>query len=86
VQRAREILANLESCELDEGGHPALARARRAKVDPKSEQDQLALFRGAPPPPAPSLLEQEVRALDVDATTPLQALNFLSAWKRRLHD
>jgi DNA mismatch repair protein MutS len=86
VQRAREILANLESGELDEGGHPALARARRAKVDPKSEQDQLALFRGAPPPPAPSLLEQEVRALDVDATTPLQALNFLSAWKRRLHD
>ncbi len=86
VQRAREILANLESGELDEGGHPALARARRAKIDPKSAEDQLALFRGPPPPAAPSLLEQEVRALDLDATTPLQALNFLSAWKRRLHD
>jgi DNA mismatch repair protein MutS len=86
VERAREILANLESGELDEGGHPSLARARRAKAEPKSDADQMALFRGPPPPAAPSLLEQEVGALDLDATTPLQALNFLSAWKRRLHD
>jgi DNA mismatch repair protein MutS len=86
VQRAREILANLESGELDEGGHPSLARARRAKVEPKAHDDQLALFRGPPAPPAPSLLEQEVQALDLDATTPLQALNVLAAWKRRLHE
>ncbi len=81
VQRAQEILANLESGELDEAGHPALAKARRAR--PKPSPDQMALFQ-PPPPPAPSLMEQETLALDLDATTPLQALSFLAAWQKRL--
>ncbi|HUB09573.1 MAG TPA: DNA mismatch repair protein MutS, partial [Myxococcales bacterium] len=82
VQRAQEILANLESGELDEAGHAALARAHRARVKPPPV-DQMALFQ-PPPPAAPSLLEQETQALDLDATTPLQALSFLAAWQKRL--
>ncbi|MHB8418671.1 MAG: DNA mismatch repair protein MutS [Myxococcales bacterium] len=82
VQRAQEILGNLESGELDEAGHPALARAHRARAKAPAA-DQMALFQ-PPPPPMPSLLEQETLALDLDATTPLQALSFLAAWQGRL--
>ncbi len=80
VQRAHQILGNLECGELDEGGHPSLARAQRARAHVASAQ--IPLF--SPPPPAPPPLERDLRELDLDATTPLQALNFLAAWKKRL--
>lgn len=46
VERAREILANLEEGEFGEGGQPKIARhsARRAKAD----RQQLSLFAPAP--------------------------------------
>ncbi len=85
IERAREILANLESGELDEEGMPALARAGRGRARvarARERQDQLRLF--SPPPPEPSPLEEAVRALDVDRTTPLEALAFLADWRSRL--
>jgi DNA mismatch repair protein MutS len=79
LARAREILANLESGELDESGRPMLARAKqtaRGRGDPP----QLALFQ----PPAGSALERELAALDLSTVTPLQALNLLAAWQAKI--
>jgi DNA mismatch repair protein MutS len=81
LARAREILKNLESMEVDEGGHAALARGRRRRPEPSTAQ--LGLF-AAPPDAALAEIRRELEALDPDALRPLDALNLVAAWKRRL--
>ena len=84
LARAREILKNLEALEVDEGGHAALARGRKARrTDPQS---QLGLFAPPPTPADPALDEiaAALRAADIDALRPLDALNLLAAWRAKL--
>jgi DNA mismatch repair protein MutS len=74
-RRAEQILASLEQHEIsiaedDDAGDPMGVRAERTR--------QLELFR----PPSDELIE-ELRALDVDALTPIEALNRLVELKRR---
>jgi DNA mismatch repair protein MutS len=83
LARAREILRNLEAMEVDEGGHAALARGRRRRADPAS---QLGLFAPAPADPAAEEVAKALRALDLDALRPLDALNLLAGWKRNLEE
>jgi len=64
---------------VDEGGHAALARGGRRERPP---QAQLGLF-GAPDQRIEEL-RRELSALDLDALRPLDALNLLAGWKRRL--
>ena len=77
VERAREILRNLESGELDARGRPRLAGADGGEASP---EDQLGLF--APASPERAAREDRVletlRGLDVDRTTPLEALELLA--------
>jgi DNA mismatch repair protein MutS len=80
LARAREILKNLESLEVDEGGHAALARGGRRRA---RDAAQLGLF-AAPPDPRLEALRRELGALDVDALRPLDALNLLAEWKKRI--
>ena len=82
IVRAREILANLESGELDAEGRPRLA----AGADGAPAADgQLGLFAGAAPrdPGEQSVLEM-LRALDPDETTPREALSLLASLRERL--
>src|ERR687887_1682402 len=81
LARAREILKNLESLEVDEGGHAALARGGRKRSAPSSSQ--LGLF-AAPADPKLEALQRELAALEVDGLRPLDALNLIAAWKKRL--
>jgi DNA mismatch repair protein MutS len=81
IARAREILRNLEAMEVDEGGHAAIARGRRRKPDPTS---QLGLFAGPPADPAAEEVAKALRSLDLDALRPLDALNLLAGWKKKL--
>ena len=83
LARAREILKNLEAMEVDEGGHAALARGRRRKADPAS---QLGLFGGAQADPAAAEVAKALRGLDVDGLRPLDALNLVAGWKKKLGD
>jgi len=69
VERAWQVLKLLEA------GHHVAQQASPAPPD----ATQLGLF--APPPPHPLL--QELDGLNVDALSPLEALNRLAAWKRR---
>jgi len=82
LARAREILGNLEALEVDEGGHAALARGRKRRA--AAAASQLGLFGGAPADPAVEELAKALRALDVDALRPLDALNVLAGWKKKL--
>jgi DNA mismatch repair protein MutS len=79
LARAREILKNLEAMEVDERGHAALAHGRRRKTEPTA---QLGLFGAADP--GASELARELEKLDLDALRPLDALNLLAGWKRKL--
>ena len=78
--RAREILRNLESLEVDEAGHAALARGSRRRERPAA--DQLGLF--APQDPRLERIRADLRELTLDRLTPLEALNLLAELKSRL--
>ena len=71
VERAGEVLHLLEA------GHHVAHQPAPAPPD----AHQLGLF--APPPP-PHPLVTELAELDLDAMSPLDALNRLAAWKRQL--
>jgi DNA mismatch repair protein MutS len=80
LERAREVLTNLEKAGVDESGHPVFVRAAR-----KLMRAQLALGFGtgatdAPPEPQSPILE-ELSRLDVDSLTPMQALQLLHRWR-----
>jgi DNA mismatch repair protein MutS len=79
IDRAREILFNLEKQELDEAGLPRLARRGRASGDRSqmmlfAEDREYALLRE---------LREEIEGLDLASLTPLEALNILAGLKAR---
>ncbi|MGQ9897499.1 MAG: DNA mismatch repair protein MutS [Acidobacteriota bacterium] len=78
IERAREILANLEANELDVLGKPKLARhlpMRRSKA----RRMQPTLFEAAN-----EIVIEELRALDLDRLTPELALTVLRRLQERL--
>jgi DNA mismatch repair protein MutS len=76
VVRAQEILSNLERTEFDREGRPRLAHSESA--DPAGTR-QLALFAGED-----EAVLGELRRLDPETLTPLQALALLAELKKRL--
>jgi DNA mismatch repair protein MutS len=77
VARAQEILANLERTEFDREGRPRLAHSEGPA--PAGEGRQLALFAGRD-----DAILDELRRLNPDELTPIQALSLLAEIKRRL--
>jgi len=77
ISRAKQILAQLEAEHIDGQGRPRLAGRTRGK--PRHDPYQLMLFV----PSAHPVLEA-IRSLDIDQTTPLQALQYLQQWKQEL--
>jgi DNA mismatch repair protein MutS len=77
IERARVILETLESAHLGEDGR---RRLPTRSTDPTSSR-QLSLFE---PPPHPLL--EEIRGMDIEAMTPLAALEELDRIRRSLLD
>jgi DNA mismatch repair protein MutS len=75
IERAKEILRNLESGEFEKEGEPRLARSRGGSR-PAKPNPQLSLF-AAPDDP----LREKLAELDVSVLTPLEALNLLDQLK-----
>jgi DNA mismatch repair protein MutS len=75
IDRAREILQNLEKGEYVEGGAPRIARGKKVSVRP--DTPQLSLFDTAE-----DLLRARLKGLNVATLTPLEALNILDELKR----
>lgn len=78
VHRSKEILAQLEEEHLDAEGRAKIARPV-VEPKPKTTHLQLTLFG-----PADHPLLDELRQLDLDAVTPLQALTQLQKWQEDL--
>lgn len=79
VDRAREVLMNLEANELRPNRQSGLARRRRGmQVDP----NQLSLFDVLQSSP----VEDELKKLDINRLTPLEALIKLNELKSLLSD
>jgi DNA mismatch repair protein MutS len=76
IERGKQILAQLENEQLDSAGRPKLA-AKARKI--KTSDLQLTLFAEHP-------LVDEIRRLDLDHTTPRDALHWLGQWQSRLND
>jgi len=83
LARAREVLTNLECDELARDGRPKLARhaGEGPDGDAAAAPAQLGLF-----PPEEDPVVTALRGVEVEALTPLQALNILADLKSRLRD
>jgi DNA mismatch repair protein MutS len=79
IERAREILDNLEGEELDEVGRPRLARSP-GKED-EEDKLQLNLFGLQD-----QRLQKWIRKLDISSMTPLEALIELNKMKEYLDE
>ncbi|MDP2052216.1 MAG: DNA mismatch repair protein MutS [Acidobacteriota bacterium] len=78
IARARDILASLEHDELARGGKPSLSGV------PVVPQQQLGLFQAASP--ADEKLRERIREVDINRTTPIDALQILQDLKRSLDE
>jgi len=76
IERAEEVLRNLEAQEYDFSGRPKLARGNAPE---SAAQDQMHLF--APPE---EIVSAVIRDVDLERLSPLAALNLLHSLKSRL--
>ncbi len=76
IDRATEILKNLEKGEMDEGGQPRIARSRKAA---QKDRLQLSLFIDAR-----EKMIHDIQNLDIQKITPLEALNLINAWRETI--
>jgi DNA mismatch repair protein MutS len=76
VARAQEILGNLERTEFDREGRPRLARSGEPEA---GGGRQLSLFSGEE-----EAIVDELRRVDVNGLTPIEALGLLAEIKKRL--
>jgi DNA mismatch repair protein MutS len=76
IDRAKEILSNLEKGELDALGLPKIAMTKRA-VSKHRSPPQLSLFS------QPDPVRSELEKLKIDQLTPLEALNVLHHLKKK---
>ncbi len=82
IDRAREVLGNLEQQSLDIDDRPALARSTakpRAGEGRKAESIQLDFFQSIN-----DEIYRELKSLDLDAMTPLEALKRLAELKDKV--
>jgi len=78
IQRAREVLHNLEVNELDREGVPRIAGEG---ARPVGEARQILLFAEAEDP-----LRETLKSCRLEEMTPLQAMNLLAELKRKAED
>jgi len=76
IDRAREILSNLEKGELDAAGMPKLATTTKGSSKRRSSS-QLSLFD------QPDPLRLELQKIQIERLTPLDALNLLDELKKK---
>ena len=87
VERAKDILAQLEDEHLDATGHAKIALPEAHESSSKSssssqpQEIQLTLFGQSEHP-----LLDELRQMDVNATTPLEALQRIVEWQKMLRE
>jgi len=77
IDRAKEVLSNLEKGELDTMGMPKIATTKKPIPKPPTPS-QLALFV------QPDLVRLKLKDLKIDRLTPLEAINILDELKKKV--
>ncbi len=77
IERSKEILSNLEKGEFDSMGIPKIAKTERVALRPRYSP-QLSLFT------EPDPIRSELKKIDLNRLTPIEALNILDGLKKRL--
>jgi DNA mismatch repair protein MutS len=80
IQRAKEILFNLEKQELDDAGLPRIAYGS----SPERDRAQFLLFQEDRDREFLEEVKEELESWDLDVLSPLEALNLLSELKERI--
>jgi len=80
IERAKEVLFNLEKLELDDSGLPRIAYRSQRKRD----RAQLLLFEKEREQEKLRELKEDIEGVDISSLTPLAALNFLGSLKEKL--
>ncbi|MFW6159822.1 MAG: DNA mismatch repair protein MutS [Acidobacteriota bacterium] len=80
IERAREILFNLEKKEFDSEGQPVLAYRKKIKKN----RNQLLLFREDRERIFLEELKEEIEKCSLDSLSPLEALNLLHKLKEKI--
>ncbi len=78
INRAKEILSNLEANELDAQGTPALSHS--VNSPPPEFPRQMSLFT----PVADDPVVKEIKETDISQITPLEALNKIARWQEKM--
>jgi len=78
LRRASEILNNLEKEEIDPKGRPKISRSKTSRSKDSSQLAQIELFTS----PAEELL-REIKSIDINQLSPIQALNTLWELKNK---
>jgi DNA mismatch repair protein MutS len=79
IERARDVLCRLEAGEISASGVPRLADGGAAPLD-----DQLPLFGAAERAPGEDEVLEELRRIDPERITPLEALSLLARLRGQL--
>jgi len=82
IDRAKEILFNLEKKELDDAGQPRIAYSTAQKRD----KSQLLLFQEDREREKLEEMREEIQNLAIDSLSPLEALNVISRLKKKMED
>jgi len=78
IERAKDILAALEDEHLDASGRAKFAKNSDATAESNSNDIQLTFFGNNDP------LLDEIREVDLDATTPREALALIERWQQKM--
>ena len=79
IERAREILSNLETNEVTPSRLPKLAKRQKGR---DVDKNQLSLFQK----PVPSALEKRLKGIDINKLTPVDALVKLNELKNMVEE
>ncbi len=82
VDRAKEVLIALQGSKEEELHGAQIIGGEQLKMP--EHNLQMSLFSPPPIPAAPSPVERELRAADLNSLSPIQALNFLHSLRGRL--
>tara|TARA_B100000959_G_scaffold213672_1_gene224837 strand:- start:3278 stop:3889 length:612 start_codon:yes stop_codon:yes gene_type:complete len=82
LSRAKEVLSNLEKKEFNEAGVPTLGQKQDSPDNKEKNADQLQLFREQ----QNDLLLQELEKIDINSTSPIEALNILNKLKKKIKE
>lgn len=80
IKRAREVLVNLESGELDEVGLPKIAHSLDGKSGRGQNVNQLQLFHGD----SAGKIVDQLKNANLDVMTPIEALNLVHKLKSEI--